>query len=172
MSEIPETARLKWRQLREAFENYITLRMELHSEAALYKADLVREALEGSIRGLNHELAFEIADYLSEEDRFQLLPQVLRFCCFDRSAHRARSFVLNLPRQQVLAVVESLAEPLLAGQDYWDWHAIADLFHCLDRPLALKMAVRMANHEDYDIREWGEEYLKDFQPSAENSEEI
>jgi hypothetical protein len=171
MSEIPETARLKWNQLREAFENYITIRMEFHKEAVVYTVDLVREALEGPPRGLNQELAFEIADHLSEEERFQLLPQVLRFCCIDRSAQWARTFVLNLPRQRVLESIERLVEPLLAEQDYFYWLAIADLFHCLDRPLALKMAVRMASHEDYDIREWGEELLKDFRPLEENGEE-
>lgn len=167
MRDIPESARLKWREVLEAFEGYIAVKTQFYREAGLHRVSLVREALGCSPSGWSHHLAFEIAEGLNENEQMEILPNALFWCCSDKSVHLAKPFVLNLPRQRVVEVIETLAEPILSRHFYADWIYLLQLFDELDKAIALRFANRMASHEDFDIREQGCDYLKDLETSEE-----
>ena len=110
----------------------------------------------------SHEasVAFEVMGGLTEDEKKALLPDLLSLCSSGRYAGRAKSAIIDLPREWVIKNIESYAEEVLQHNDYLDWCNILDLYNSLDVELAIKLARRAAEHQDPDIREDGEEYLQ------------
>lgn len=71
-----------------------------------------------------------------------------------------REVILSLPREWVLARIEAAAEPLLIDATYDEYRRLLELYELLDPVLTQKLAMRAMQHWDPDIREAGEDFLK------------
>jgi uncharacterized protein (DUF433 family) len=80
-----------------------------------------------------------------------------------RYALQAKTFICALPHEWLLEHIEAAAEPTLRQNDFLDWANILDVFSRVDSNLGTRLALRAAQHSDYDIRAWGEDYLQDSQ---------
>lgn len=117
---------------------------------------LIRHALDAH-RGV--KIAIDLLPLLTEAEQKALLPTMLALCSSGRAAHIAKSFILELPRDWLLGIIEAEAEPVLAHDDFLDWCNILDVFRTLDRDLGRRFAERMTRHIDPEIAEWGTNYL-------------
>ncbi len=70
-----------------------------------------------------------------------------------------REAILSLPRDWVLATIESHAEPLLRNGTEEEYRRLLELYLQLDRELTARLAARAARHHDPDVREAGEDFL-------------
>ena len=153
-----------WRRLVEAERAYIAARMELFAGCSSL-VGVVRAGLDDTT---GRTAALGVAALLKTEERQQLFGDLLDLAA---SSHAymgtARALVLSLPRDWVLARIESAAEPLLRGGTYNEYRGLLGLYTELDRGLAERLARRAAAHADEDIREAGEDFSEKLKGASE-----
>jgi hypothetical protein len=71
-----------------------------------------------------------------------------------------RQLILSLPKAWVVSNIESRAEPLLAKGTDEEYRRLLELYIELDHNLAYRLAARALQHNDADIREAGEDFMK------------
>jgi hypothetical protein len=156
--EVTANARSKWNEASDALQNYSAC---LHRILQEHRSEIVA-LIENAFR-THHAVpvAVDLFPLLTETEMKALLPLMLSYCSSGRYAHIAKPFIASLPRDWTLEVIETYAEATLAENDFLDWCNLLDLYQQLDSDLALRFVGRMAQHANPDIRECGEDFLKD-----------
>ncbi len=104
-------------------------------------------------------VAFLLYDTLPLGKKKSLLEPLLR-CALAWDQTRARELLLKLPRSWLLTRIESTAEPLLAKGTYEDYRSLFALYQQLSPVLARNLARHASSHQDPDIHEAGQDFLK------------
>ena len=158
MNEVSDEARAAWESVAQAHREYV---IRLNELVKAYRDDVVR-FIELSFRApMDAGIALAILPILTERERQKLQPLMLSLCSSGSYAHIAKPFILALPRTWVMENIEREAESVLLENDFGDWCNILDLFDQIDFDLARRLAVRLTRHEDNEIRDWGNDYLRD-----------
>lgn len=89
-----------------------------------------------------------------------MLPELVKFASFSHgSIQTVRDAILLIPKEEILARIEQIAEPILITGDYDEYRRLLELYILLDKELTRKLALRAANDPDPDIKEAGEDFL-------------
>lgn len=148
-----------WQRYVEAHAWYQLSTWEFYSNCKS-KVELVRFGLETLEQ---RYAALEIAAVLPMEERQQLLDALLALAIFSHgSTVYARDIILSMPHEWLLANIEMSAEPLLQNDDYEEYRGLFEIYVRIDRNLSLRLAHRAFAHSDVDIREAGEDFLKEL----------
>jgi hypothetical protein len=73
-----------------------------------------------------------------------------------------RASLLALPREWVLQHIEEAAEPLLRAEEEWEYRRLLEVCWKLDFELVRKLASRGMGSENPEVRETGEDCLKEL----------
>lgn len=104
--------------------------------------------------------SFKAAGDLTLEQQQELLPELVAMASWGHGLlNEARTLILKLPRDYVLANVEQAAEPILVKGEEEEYRKFLELYTELDKELTVKLAKRAAGHDDEEICEVGREYL-------------
>jgi hypothetical protein len=107
--------------------------------------------------GRHRTTAIKLLRKLPLDEQQQVFPELIQAA---RSAHgpigAVRELIRALPREWVLAHIDTLVEPILRGEEYDDYWMFLELYEGLDPERAMKLARRAIAHPDPDIREVGE----------------
>ena len=102
-----------------------------------------------------------VAPHLDVSERQQLFHEWVEWAsCSHGYAETVRDIIRSLPREWVVARIETVAEPVLQHGTYDEYRRLLELYIELDRGLALRLAQRAAEHSDDDIQEAGEDFLE------------
>jgi len=118
---------------------------------------LVREALGKS--GGERAAALRVIPYLSLSERQELFPELIRMTSWGHGMiQAARDAICSLPRDWVVARIESEVEPYLAASSeqhqFEEYRRFLELYEQLgDLDLLRHLAERAAQHADEDVRE-------------------
>ncbi len=160
--QISEHDRHLWKQLMESYNDFSVVLGKFLLED-VDRISLMRRALRGS----DQAIALFIASYMKPTELVELFDQLVFLASFVHgSLQTVRKLILALPREWVLANIESVAEPLLQDGTYDEYRRFLELYIQLDRNLALKLARRAAENPDEDIHEAGEDFLEKLKPAA------
>lgn len=120
------------------------------------RVPILREALERGERAV----AVHVSGQLPASELQELFGQLVILASWVNGAlFAARDLIRRLPREWVLAHIQSAAEPLLAEADEEHYRRLIELYAELDRHLADSLARRAAASTNGDVREVGEEFL-------------
>jgi hypothetical protein len=123
--------------------------------------EIVRRALRGSrTSGVEVMAALGLLHRMKPEDRIGVFNELLIGCLSQKFGHMARSLVLSLPRDWLVANVEAAAQPLTRNADYIDYMMLLRLYNQIDGSIARKLAQQATMSADDDIREVGEGFLR------------
>jgi hypothetical protein len=132
-------------------------------EPSVDRVALIRNAL--AKPGSERAAAVRVLPYLSMAERKDLFPDLVWLASWAHGQiQAARDAILQLPKDWVLARIEEVAEPILAGasetNQYEEYRRLLELFSQIgDAPLIRRLAERACSHQDEDVREAGEEAL-------------
>jgi hypothetical protein len=130
--------------------------MELFSECRPAIVELVR-------RGLDRDrvTALGVAALLSIEERRQLFRELLSLASFEHGfIGKVRELILSLSHEWLLANIERETESLLQNGTDEEYRRLLELYSEIDQSLTIRLAQRAAAHNDGEIREVGEYFLK------------
>ena len=68
--------------------------------------------------------------------------------------------IAALPREWVLANIESLVEPLLEAGNEWEWRRLLEVYWFLDGGLMQRLSLRALASECGEVREVGQDFLQ------------
>jgi hypothetical protein len=106
-------------------------------------------------------VALGIIEFLTVDEKKLLFPEVLGIASWlHGQTHKGQEIILSMPREWVLANIESAAEPLLGINDEEEYRAMMSLFELLDLNLAHRLAQRCLKSKIYDIHRTGEWFFE------------
>lgn len=161
MTRLSNEAKARWDQVSSSHRDYV---VGIHELLQAHRDEVVGLIEQGFRHPMDASIAVGILPTLTLPERQALLPLMLSLCHPNGYPHIARPFILELPREWVIANVETAAEPILAGDDYLDWCNLLGLYEELDSSLARRFAVQMTKHPDAEIRADGASFLDQGQP--------
>lgn len=121
----------------------------------------VQRVMAGPKTGNDHFVAMALLSRMKTEDRMDVFPQLLISCLSPKWRKIAQSLILSIPKEWLLANIETVSKPLIERADYQDYFALLRLFKEIDLSLATKLALEAATSSDEEIREIGEDFLRD-----------
>lgn len=106
-------------------------------------------------------LAHSLVGELTIEERVVLLPELIHRLFNTRIGDLLEIYdlLLSLPKERLLAEVETLAKPHLAQNDDQDWAILLTLCEEIDSALAVRIAVTATENEAAETREVGFAFL-------------
>jgi hypothetical protein len=144
-----------WQELIEHEANYIQARMAFFNQAPNKLATIQTALHDPAQRGT----AFRLLDFLPLDDRQRLFPDLLELASVAHSdLDQCRQAILTLPKQWLLAHIETTAETLLDHGTDEEYRRLLELYLHIDRALAQRLATQALHHPDSDIREVGEDF--------------
>ena len=161
MTRLSNEAKARWDSVASSHRDYV---IGINELLKAHRDEVLGLVEHGFSHPMDAGIAIGLLPTLTMLERQALLPLMLSLCRPDAYPLIARPFVLELPREWVIANAESAAEGLLASDDYIDWCSVLDVFEELDLTLARRVAVRMTQHLDGEIRAEGASYLAQHQP--------
>jgi hypothetical protein len=145
-----------WCCLFESETKFIKARMDFLARSTDRAGEIHCALLNPLYRGT----ALRILPYLSTEERQQLFDDLLYLASTTHSdIATSREAILSLPREWVLANIESKAESLLRTGTYEEYRRLLELYIELDRGITEKLASRAVQSDDPDTREAGHDFL-------------
>ncbi|MCB9451006.1 MAG: hypothetical protein H6672_06175 [Anaerolineaceae bacterium] len=155
--QIGDTDKFLWQRYVKAYNDFVEVSQELYANA-FNKVELVRIGLNSSD---GRSAAFNVLNNLGVEELQQLFDELLAFAAYSHGfTHIAHTLILSLPHGWLLSNIESYAEPILETGDFETYRAILTLYSKIDTGLTQKLAYRAIKHENIDIQEAGEDFLK------------
>ncbi len=124
---------------------------------------LVRQALR--IPGADRAAAVRILPYLNSSERMELFADLVQLASWGHGLIQpVRDAICSLPREWVVARIESVAEPLLVGSheqsQFEEYRRLLELYQQLgDVALLKRLTERALQHRDQDVRDAGQEFL-------------
>lgn len=145
-----------WHDLNLHFHGLMKARLRFFAKD-VDRVALIRFALEK----VHVSTVMYIAPSLNELERQQLFPEWLENAsCLHGYALAARDVILSLPREWVIANVEELAEPFLQDGTEDEYRRMLELYRALGaKDLVEKLARRATKHQDWEVREAGQDFL-------------
>jgi hypothetical protein len=144
-----------WNQL---VENHLKFSQSLKEFFAkdVDRVSMIRNAMQ---RG---ELApaFYVLKHMPTSELVQLFEELVKFSTAHGYAGTAREIILSLPREWILANIESTITPLLGEGVDDDYRRILELLFEVDRELAMKYAQKATQHQDPTIQEVGRDFIE------------
>lgn len=117
--------------------------------------------IKSHLNGKERQTAIFLLSYLSEDEITQLFDDLIYLSSFSHgSIQSIRKIIKSLPRDWVLTNIEKSAEPILLKGDYDEYRRLLELYIELDYSLTLRLATRAVYHEDQDIKEAGEDFIR------------
>jgi hypothetical protein len=163
--EIPDECKSVWQRLHEADVLFNRAQYELFTNCRESIVDLLRIAFRDSSQ---YQLAFRVASLLNDpEQKKTLFPEFLGLACqpsYVPTILAARKAALSLSKEWLLANIEVEAEQVLNWSDDWEFRRFLELCSLIDTELTIRNAKRATASENSDIREAGEDFLKDPSP--------
>jgi hypothetical protein len=105
--------------------------------------------------------AIYVAQFMDAAELLEIFDEWVGWAaCSHGYAQAVREIILALPRDWVLAHIETVAEPLLQQGTYDEYRRLLELYIQLGYNLTHRLATRAAKDPDPDIREAGEEFLE------------
>ncbi len=135
-----------------------------------HKAQLIRQSSDLK-QVIEHGLAEEkisqalgLMRALNVEERKSFFERILEGASYQNPYHVGyRDLVLSFPKTWLLENIEKYAQPILSGKDkYEEYMCLMGLFEKIDKQLAIRLAQHGVESDDADIRELGQEVLKDL----------
>lgn len=155
-----------WDRLSASYLMYVKALKEFLSED-VDRISLMKDALIGKDRNI----ALHLLQFLTQSEQLQLFDELVYLCSFAHGSIGAvREVILALPRDWVLANIEQTAEPLLKNGTYDEYRRFLELYLELNPEITLRLAQRAKKHEDSDVREAGNDFIRilnEFQHTAE-----
>ncbi len=159
---LPAAVSDSWQSFVAAEHDYVSTRMTLLSDHSS-RLSSVRNGLH---EPAERSAALSVAALLPTREKQQLLPDLLELAAFTHGLTRqARNIILSMGRDWLEKNIESHAEPILMRNDDEEYAGLLELYKRIRRDLALRLATRAAQHADPAIREVGEDFLADLEPS-------
>jgi hypothetical protein len=153
----------RWQQFVQAEAAATAARTALFANRGAL-VDLVRSGLD---KPAERAAALDVASRLKTEEVKELFPDLLALASYGHGlTRRCQELILGLPRPWLLAHVERHAEPILSNAGDEEYRAFLGLYAQLDRGLATRLAQRAIQSDDVEIREAGEDYLRQPQDSS------
>lgn len=117
--------------------------------------------LRHELRSRNRATALFLLARLPTTELQELFDELVYLASFSHGAVQVvRNAIRSLPRAWVLDRIESAAEPILTRGSDDEYRRLLELYTQLDHHAAEKLARRAIAHHDSDIREAGEDFLK------------
>jgi hypothetical protein len=152
--QLSERDRVIWQELNEAFRAFTQASMTFMAEG-VNRVALLRAGFHSG----NRACALRMATVLKKAELQQLLDELVWLSLDHGFALAARELIVSLPREWVLARIETIAEPYLRDGTYDEYRRILELYSLLDDNLTHRLARRAAAHTDPDIQEAGNDFL-------------
>jgi hypothetical protein len=90
------------------------------------------------------------------EAQRQLFPKLVEACLTEKNVKkREYELITAMPRDWVLANIEAVTEPYVAGEHIVEYHLVHSLYRRLDPGLTKRFVERAKQSENSDIREFG-----------------
>ena len=120
------------------------------------RVGVLREAMRTF--GIHGHAALRLLRQVTIDEQEQAFPELIQAARYANGPiGYVRDLILALPRTTwVLAHIDALVEPILAGEEYDDYWVFLELYEQLDPERAMKLARRAIAHADPEIREVGE----------------
>jgi len=120
----------------------------------------VRRALSGPpSRGVEAIVALGLLHQMDVEDRMAVFSELLVLCLSQKFGNMARSVVLTLPKDWLLANIEAASRCLIEKADDLEFFALLRLFKDIDLGLAIRLAREGARSADEDVMAVGSDFL-------------
>jgi hypothetical protein len=146
-----------WRSYVQNQAEYEFLKKKLLSGSRSELLPLVRNALMLSSERLH---ALRLLKLMSEEDRKQLMPELLSFATWQNQfTDLAKELVFSVSREWLRENILRCAEPLLGGSEAPEFWGILEICSQIDTQMALELARQLTSHIDPDIRDAGESFI-------------
>jgi hypothetical protein len=154
-----------WRHFLESYTRFRDSSRDLHASLRSFLDDPAStERLKAALQwgdANTRAAAIHAAERMKPEQRQQLFNDLLYLSSFEHGQIQyIRDLIRSLPRDWVLARIETEAEPLLAKDPANAYPRLLELYEQLDSALMLRLAQRAAAQADPDIRESGEDFLE------------
>lgn len=148
-----------WVNISSAYKAYA---QALQDFLALSEEDRIR-LMKMALQGKDRITAIHLLQYLPQPEKMQMFDELVYLSSFSHGAIRlVRQELLSFPRDWVIARIEQFAEPYLDNGTYDEYRRFMELYIELDHDLALRLARRASKHQDLDVKEVGEEFLKNL----------
>jgi hypothetical protein len=122
------------------------------------------DVLRAALRGPERNTAIRVLPKLPQSELQQLFDELIFLASFSHGAlNIVRQLIVSLSRAWVLNHIQDVAEPYLANGTYDEYRRLLELYIELDHHLTVHLARRAAAHNDIDIREAGEDFIKRLQ---------
>jgi hypothetical protein len=163
----PADCQALWQELLDADQKLHQAQNDLFTHCQSTLVELIRAGLDSPQQ---RRVAFRIASLIYDtEQRKVLFRDFLALACqpsYIPTVISAREAILPLPRDWVRSNIEREAAEILDWDDGWEHPRYLELCTLIDKDLTIRAAQKAAKHEDPDIREAGEQFLKDPNPVA------
>lgn len=127
------------------------------------RSEIVRHALLGPERAT----ALYVLEKMSVDEIRDCAKELVFLSSFSHGAVEfVRTILLRLPREYLIGVIPSIAEPILSSGTYDEYRRILELYERIDGALTERLARRAAANADPDIREAGIDFLNRLGKSA------
>lgn len=152
---LSENDRYLWQRVFETETDFYQASMDFMANAT-NRVAVVRHAFSTRQRGT----ALRLLLILPMEERLLLFDELVEMASHGHSdIELVREAILSLPREWVIANIESRAEPWLqAGED--EYRRYLELYYDLDKELTLRLAQQALRQPDPETREAGEDFLE------------
>jgi hypothetical protein len=108
--------------------------------------------------------ALHVLRHVGTDEVEEVLPELVRLAGgVHRHLWQVRELILSLPKDRLLARIESLVDPILASGDDQEYYRFLELYFQIDHTLTERLARKATSSTHPDIQEAGRCFLEKLQ---------